>query len=55
MAQYERDLTPKDRISVILRREHSNFFVPNQYVQQTAGRRQDRRSGAVEDRRTVAK
>ena len=44
MAQYERDLTPADRISVILRREQSKFLVPNQYVQQAAGQRQDRQN-----------
>ncbi len=42
MAQYERDLTDRDRISVILRREQSKFLVPNELVQQAAGQRQDR-------------
>ncbi len=44
MAQYERDLTDKDRISVILRRTQSKFLVPNEFVQQQNGQRQDRQS-----------
>ncbi len=44
MAQYERDLTDKDRVSLILRREQSKFLVPNELIQQSAGQRQDRQS-----------
>jgi hypothetical protein len=44
MAQYERDLTDRDRVSVILRREQAKFLVPNEYIQQQAGQRQDRQS-----------
>ncbi len=44
MAQYERDLTDKDRISVILRRSQSKFLVPNEVVQRQNGQRQDRQS-----------
>ncbi len=44
MAQYERDITERDRVSVILRREQSKFLVPNEYIQQAAGQRQDRQS-----------
>ncbi len=44
MAQYERDLTDKDRVSIILRREQSKFLVPNELVQQAAGQRQDRQN-----------
>ena len=42
MAHYERDLTDKDRIGIILRREQARFLVPNEIVQQEAGQRQDR-------------
>ncbi len=42
MLHYERDLSDKDRIGVILRREQSRFLVPNEIVQQQAGQRQDR-------------
>lgn len=44
MAQYERDLTQKDRVSVILRREQSKFRVPNEYLQQQAGQLQNRQN-----------
>jgi hypothetical protein len=44
MAHYERDITDKDRIGVILRREQSKFEVPDEIIQQQAGQRQDRRS-----------
>ncbi len=44
MGQYERDLGDKDRLSIILRREQSKFLVPNEYVQQFAGQRQDRQN-----------
>lgn len=42
MAHYERDLTEKDRIGIVLRREQSKFLVPNEIIQQQAGQRQDR-------------
>ena len=42
MAHYERDLTPKDRIGVILRRVQAKFLVPDEIVQEAAGQRQDR-------------
>ncbi len=44
MAHYERDLTDKDRIGVILRREQSKFEVPDEILQERAGQRQDRQS-----------
>ncbi len=44
MAHYERDLTDKDRIGIVLRREQSRFLVPDEIVQQQAGQRQDRDS-----------
>jgi hypothetical protein len=44
MAHYERDITDKDRIGVILRREQSKFEVPDEIVQWQAGQRQDRQS-----------
>lgn len=44
MSHYERDLSDKDRIGVILRREQSKFLVPNEIVQEQAGQRQDRDS-----------
>jgi hypothetical protein len=37
---YERDLTPKDRVSLIVRHELSRFDIPNEQVQQAAGQRQ---------------
>jgi hypothetical protein len=37
---YERDLTPNDRLSFIVRHEVSRYDVPNEYVQQAAGQRQ---------------
>ncbi|MGC9951109.1 MAG: TonB-dependent receptor [Bryobacteraceae bacterium] len=42
MAHYERDLSEKDRIGIVLRREQSRFLVPNEIVQEQAGQRQDR-------------
>jgi outer membrane cobalamin receptor len=39
---FERDLSDRDRIGVILRRGQSRFEVPNERVQQGAGQRQDR-------------
>lgn len=44
MSHYERDLSDKDRIGIILRREQSKFLVPNEIVQQQAGQRQDRQN-----------
>jgi hypothetical protein len=42
MAHYESDLTDKDRIGIVLRREQSKFLVPDEIVQEQAGQRQDR-------------
>ncbi len=39
---YERDLTEKDRLGLLVRHELSRFLVPNQQIQQAAGQRQDR-------------
>ncbi len=44
MAQFERDISDRDRVSVILRREQAKFLVPNEYLQQQANQRQDRQS-----------
>ncbi len=38
---YERDLTPVDRLGVIVRHGFSRFLVPNEQVQEAAGQRQD--------------
>ena len=40
----ERDLTDSDRFGIIVRRGDARFLVPNEYVQQVAGQRQDRGS-----------
>ena len=40
----ETDLTDADRLGVIVRRGDARFVVPNEYVQQIAGQRQDRDS-----------
>ena len=40
-AHYERDATPSDRISVMVRHALSRFEIPNEQVQQAAGQRQD--------------
>jgi hypothetical protein len=40
-ANYERDLTPKDRLSLIVRHEVSRYDIPNEIVQQAAGQRQN--------------
>jgi hypothetical protein len=37
---YERDLSPRDRISFIVRHELSRYDIPNEQVQQAAGQRQ---------------
>jgi hypothetical protein len=42
MAHYELDLTDKDRIGIILRRDQARFVVPNEILQEQAGQRQDR-------------
>ncbi len=44
MTHFERDITDRDRASVILRRDESRFLVPNELIQQMAGQRQDRDS-----------
>ncbi len=41
-AHYERDLTDRDRISLILRGGQSRFGVPNENIQEAAAQRQDR-------------
>jgi hypothetical protein len=38
---YERDLTPEDRLGLIVRRGFSRFQIPNEQVQEAAGQRQD--------------
>ncbi|MGB8062656.1 MAG: TonB-dependent receptor [Candidatus Sulfotelmatobacter sp.] len=40
-AHYERDLTPSDRLSLMVRHALSRFEIPNEQVQETAGQRQD--------------
>ena len=44
-AHYERDLTERDRLGFIVRHEQTVFQVPNEFLQQAAGQRQDRSSG----------
>ena len=39
-AHYQRDLTPNDRLSFIVRHELSRYDIPNEQVQQAAGQRQ---------------
>ncbi len=41
-AHYERDLTDRDKVGLIIRHEQTEFEVPNEQVQQEAGQRQDR-------------
>ena len=43
-AQYERDLTPNDRLGLMVRREQSEFDVPNEQIQQSTGQLQSRNS-----------
>ena len=43
-AHYERDLTDRDRLGLIVRHEQTVFQVPNEFLQQAAGQRQDRDS-----------
>jgi len=38
--RYERNLTPNDRLSFIVRREIARYDIPNELVQQAAGQRQ---------------
>jgi hypothetical protein len=40
--RYERDLTDKDRVSLVVRHGLARFNVPNEQLQQAAGQRQDR-------------
>lgn len=44
MAHYEADLSERDRIGIILRREQAKFLVPDEIDQWEAGQRQDRQS-----------
>jgi hypothetical protein len=37
---YQRELTPKDRLSLIVRHELSRYDIPNELIQQAAGQRQ---------------
>lgn len=39
-ANYRRDLTPRDQVSLIVRHEISRYDIPNELVQQAAGQRQ---------------
>jgi len=41
-SHYERDLTDRDHMGFIVRHEQTVFQVPNEFLQQTAGQRQDR-------------
>ncbi|MBV8730059.1 MAG: TonB-dependent receptor, partial [Acidobacteriia bacterium] len=41
---YEIDLTDKDRLGIVLRRDQARFQVPDEIVQQATGQRQDRDS-----------
>ena len=40
-AHYERDVTPSDRLSLVVRHALSRFEIPNEQVQQATGQRQD--------------
>ncbi len=44
-AQFERDFTSGDRFGLSVRQGQSRFEVPNEFVQQEAGQRQDRTTG----------
>jgi hypothetical protein len=44
-ANYQRDLTPNDRVSFALRHEISRYDIPNEYVQQAVGQRQTGENG----------
>jgi outer membrane cobalamin receptor len=39
--RYERDLTDRDRISLSVRHELSRYLIPNEFIQQAAGQRQN--------------
>ncbi len=39
--RYERDFTPKDRLTLMFRHELARYDIPNEQVQQAAGQRQD--------------
>jgi len=39
-ARYERDFTPKDRLSLIVRHELSRYEIPNEHIQEAAGQLQ---------------
>ena len=39
-ARYERDITARDRVGLIVRHDFSRFLIPNEQVQQAAGQRQ---------------
>ena len=41
---YERDLSDRDRLGLIVRHEQADFEVPNEQVQESAGQRQNRNS-----------
>ena len=43
-AHYERDVTDRDRVGFIVRHEQTVFQVPNEFLQQAVGQRQDRDS-----------
>ena len=38
---FERDFTPSDRLSLMYRHELAHFDIPNEYIQQAVGQRQD--------------
>ncbi len=42
--RFERDLTSRDRVGVIVRHGQTHFLVPNELVQDAAGQRQERES-----------
>jgi hypothetical protein len=44
-AHYQREITPKDRLSLIVRHEIARYDVPNELVQQAAGQRQTADNG----------
>ncbi|MDE3171239.1 MAG: TonB-dependent receptor, partial [Acidobacteriota bacterium] len=39
-ANYQRDLTPRDRVTFIARHQLARYDIPNEYLQQSAGQRQ---------------
>src|SRR5207237_735144 len=41
---FERDLTERDRLRLVVSHDQVGFLVPNEQVQQAAGQQQDRRS-----------